>query len=376
MRARRWIGSLIIAISAASLATAAFADIPAFNAAVKAGDYKKAAAEAKAIWSTWDKADRDTAVLAREFGFASYVSGDYAAAQMFGQFLKDNGATLATPDDQPATSRVLLAAASFRLKSEDATRKDLLDALKAREAAAGVDNVSVLAAEALYKADWAAGAWDKASESSGLAWRLLGRAGPGLSYRALDARAAFATSGFLSGPDKADYDNIADAHDAVVAEINAALNPQKRLSFAPMKYQLEAWAMSVGSYFHSGQQTGTNIPINVKQRELAKLDQPMFPESVLTGDQCQKADLQWPIARYPTGALYRNMVGSVIMKMDTDEAGRVTKWEVLAAVPARHFSKAVEDSVPNIYWKRTSADKPDCSLKATSRVAYFMFGRL
>ena len=43
MRARRWIGSLIIAISAASLATASFADIPAFNAAVKAGDYKKAA---------------------------------------------------------------------------------------------------------------------------------------------------------------------------------------------------------------------------------------------------------------------------------------------------------------------------------------------
>ena len=55
----------------ALLTGAAFADIGAFNAAVKAGDYKTAASEAKVIWAGWNHADPDTAVVAREFGFAS-----------------------------------------------------------------------------------------------------------------------------------------------------------------------------------------------------------------------------------------------------------------------------------------------------------------
>jgi hypothetical protein len=244
----------------------AYADIKGFNAAVKAGDYRTAAVEAKSAWPAWDKADPDTAIVAREFGFASYVAGDYAAAREYGVFLRDKGKTLSTPDDQPASSAVLLAAADFRLGASDATRSGLFDALKAREGHAGIDNLSVLAAEALYKYDWGRGDWAKASDSAGLAWRLLGRAGGQLALRAMDARAAAATSGFFSGPDKQDYDNVVDAHDALVDALDAEDNPQRRLAYAPLKYQLEAWSLSMVRYFHSAQQTGTSIPVRLRER--------------------------------------------------------------------------------------------------------------
>lgn len=163
------------------------------------------------------------------------MAGDYAAAREYGIFLRDNGKSLATPDDQPVSSAVLLAAAEFRLGASDATRSALFNALKAREGQAGIDNLSVLAAEALYKQDRAKGDWARASESAGLAWRLLGRAGTQIALRAMDARAAAATSGFFSGPDNKDYDNVVDAHDAPVDALEAESNPQKRL---------EAWTLS------------------------------------------------------------------------------------------------------------------------------------
>ena len=56
--------------SRAAIASPAVADIKAFNAAVKAGDYKTAAAEAKSTWAAFDKTSPDTASVAREFGFA------------------------------------------------------------------------------------------------------------------------------------------------------------------------------------------------------------------------------------------------------------------------------------------------------------------
>ena len=83
---RRWISRILVVFAVLLLGVApAMADIKAFNAAVKAGNYKQAAVEAKSVWATWDRQDRDTAVMAREFGFVSYVAGDFAAARDFAQ---------------------------------------------------------------------------------------------------------------------------------------------------------------------------------------------------------------------------------------------------------------------------------------------------
>lgn len=375
-RTSRKLASLCLAATlAVTGAGVAFGDIKGFNAAVKAGDYRTAAMEAKTAWAEWDRSDPDTATVAREFGFASYVSGDFAAARDYGIFLRDSGKSLETPDSQPASSAVLLAAANFRLGATEATRGALFDALKAREAQAGVDNISVLGAEALYKHDWGKSDWAKASESAGLAWRLLERAGAQLGLRALDARAAAATAGFFSGPDKLDYDNIVDAHDAVVAAIDASDAPAKRLAFAPLKYQLEAWSMSMYNYFDSGQQTGTSIPIRVRERTLKTPEQAVFPEAALTGDQCDNLEADFPGLRYPQSAMYQNMVGTVIMKLEINDAGRVTGWETLAAVPARHFSEAVEKALPQTVFKPGSGSKAGCSIGRSAMIFRMTFRR-
>lgn len=363
-------------VAALGAAGAALADIKGFNAAVKAGDYRTAAAEAKTAWPVWDKSDPDTAIVAREFGFASYVAGDFAAAREYGVFLRDNGKTLSTPDDQPASSAVLLAAADFRLGASDATRGALLDALKAREGKPGIDNLSVLAVEALYKYDWSKGEWAKANESAGVAWRLLDRAGVQLALRALDARATYATSGFFSGPDKQDYDNVVDAHDAVIDAMNNETNPQKRMAFASLKYQLEAWALSMIRYFHSSQQTGTNIPVRVKERSLKAADFAIYPGSGLTGDQCTSVRGDFDHLQYPQAAMYMNMVGTVIMKIDLDSSGRVIKGEVLAAAPAGRFTEEVEKALPRVVFQPGEGSKPGCDLARTDFVFRIMFGRL
>jgi hypothetical protein len=369
MQVGRSIRCAFILGAACLLSTSAFADIKAFNAAVKAGDHKTASAEAKEIWKTWDKSKADTALMAREFGFTSYMAGDYAAARDFGQFLKDQGADLSTPDDQPATSGVLLAAANFRLDANDGIRGTLHAALKKREAVAGIDYMSVLAAEALYKADRASGAWGSTAETAGLAWRLLERAGEQTALRTLDARATAATAGFMSGPDKADYENIADAHDAVIAKIDAALDPRTRLTFAPLKYQLQAWVYSVEEYFRASQQTGSNIPVRLRARQLAKPAAAIFPDSALTGDQCKNVEpVSWPDLDYPQAAAFSGMVGTVVVKLDLDATGRPVKWETLAAVPARNFAKTVEDAMPSLQFQRTMKDASNCNLARTSYV--------
>lgn len=372
---RQLAGLCLAAVVALAGTAAAFGDIRGFNAAVQAGDYRKAAVEAKAAWAEWDRTDPDTATVAREFGFASYVAGDFAAAREYGTFLRDNGKTLATPDDQPASSAVLLAAAEFRLGASDATRAALINALKVREARPGIDNISVLAAEAVYKQDWGKGDWPKAVESSDLAWRLLQRAGPSLALRALDARSAAATAGFFHGPDKQDYDNIVDTHDAVVDAIDAADTPTRRLAFAPLKYQLEAWSMSMINYFDSGQQTGTSIPIRVKERTLKTTAQAIFPDAAITGDQCETLDADFTGLHYPQSAMYKNMVGTVIMKLTVNELGRVSAFETLAAVPARHFADAVEKALPQTVFRPGSGSKPGCTVARSTLIYRMSFAR-
>ncbi|NJM25951.1 MAG: hypothetical protein HC859_11180 [Bacteroidia bacterium] len=139
-------------------------ELEASGTIVRAGDYKTAAAEAEGIWKTWDAGDEQTALIAREFGFASLVAGRNDLARQFGEFLVSEGARLKNPDNQPATSAVLLRVAEFKVKGGEDERKALRDALLARNAAAGVDMTSVLSWEALYLGAWNAADWEGAKE--------------------------------------------------------------------------------------------------------------------------------------------------------------------------------------------------------------------
>ena len=366
----------VIALAAIS-AGAALADIGAFNAAVKAGDFKTASVEAKGVWSTWNPSNPDTATVAREFGFASYVAGDFAAARDYGQFLRDKGGTLAKPDDQPATSRVLHAAANFRLAATDATRKDLFDALKARETAPGVDSISLLAAEALYKADWAAGRWDEVSASGMSAYRIISRGGDAVAVRALEARTTGAAGDFLSRRDKDDYERMVDTHDAIIDAIDAATDPKHRAALVKLSFTARAWALSILSALDTSSQTGSLIPVKAKYREMRNPERGYFDSdrSLSQGLACD-IEVNTNAFTYPRSALFKGMVGAVLMRFDIDEEGRVVDAEPLAAVPARQFSAAVMDAVPKIRFTRAAGSPSNCTVARKNYILTLMFGIL
>lgn len=366
--------NLAIAATLAALALPAFADMKAFNAAVKAGDYKTAAAEAKATWPTWNKADPDTATVAREFGFASYVAGDFAAAREYGVFLKDKGAALPTPDDQPETSAVLLAASEYRLGVTGATRDRLFNTLTVREKANGLDNVSVLASESLYRGDWAAAQWANARASAELSSKLLSRGGDQLAPRAMDAHATSAAAGFLAGRDKQDYDALVDAHDAIVDAIDAAADPKRRATLVTLKYQVEAWALAVQTFFESSEQIGSNIPKNVHDRQLKIAKEPLF-ESPVGREALAFCKGQVDIGKlqYPVSAEFSGLAAAVIVLLDFDASGSEKAIQILGAVPARYFADTVVQAAPTFKLKPTKLDKKGCRLDVKNRILRISF---
>lgn len=361
-----WIRRVLAACAMVLLVAApASADIKAFNAAVKAGNYQQAAAEAKTVWATWDRQDRDTAIMAREFGFVSYVAGDYAAARDYGLFLKDHGATLSTPDDLPATSAVLLAAANFRLDTNATTRAALFDALKKRQAAPGLDLQTALSAEALYMSDRTRGDWNNAWEAARLAHDLLGRGGQPLLSRSLRARASYVTSGFIKGRQRQDYIEIADAHDAVVDALDKTTNAADRAELIRLKFSLQAWAYSVQNYFEVSQQTGSNIPRQVRDRDLKEPAAALFPESTPEAMLC-KREFDKGSLRYPASELYKGLIGTVIVKLDIDREGRISNPEVLAAAPDAGFADAILKTIHTARFKKARDAKPGCIMETKS----------
>ncbi|MEP7211266.1 MAG: hypothetical protein ABI740_10550 [Alphaproteobacteria bacterium] len=339
-----------IVIGLACLAVApAFADIKAYNDAVRAGDYKTAAAEAKGVWTTFDKSSPDAAAVAREFGFSSYLAGDYAAAHDYGQFLKDKGPTLPTPDDQPVVSAVLLAAADYRLDPKSA-RDELSDALVARAMMPGRDNISVLAAEALYNGDWNSAAWSKSIKSADLAAGLIERAGPALRPRFYRARISGAAAEFLASPTPRDWQLMADIHDAIIDDINATADPAARDALARQLYSATTWLTALHTFVHSNaHQTGSHISVEVKERKLKELTAPLFPDVADPRPVC-KGRATLGNFNYPSAAEFRGLPGAVLLKLDFDDAGKVSHAEVLGSVPSDIFANALVKASPGFRW--------------------------
>src|SRR5262245_45006028 len=171
--------ALVGACVAALIALPAFADIKAFNAAVTAGDYKKAAEEASATWPTLDKSRDDIALIAREFGFVAYVAKDYAAAKSFAEFSVAKSAEGAA--EIRSQSSVLVRLSEHKLKPSSATRTALFTSLQERAALTGYDNISFAATDALVAHDLDKGRWKDASASTDLAVKLARAGGPSYS---------------------------------------------------------------------------------------------------------------------------------------------------------------------------------------------------
>ena len=371
----------VVAIAAALLASASFADLKAFNEAVRAGDFKTAASEAELTWKTWDTSDEQTALLAREFGFAALVSGRYDLARQFGEFLVQKGATLPTPDDLPAVSAVFFRVADLKLKDGGAERQALREALNARNAASGLDMTSVLSWEALYIADWNAGDLENAEADSSEAAEFFKRQST-LVHRQREAEIVKAAASFLRGRSRITkgrndfHDAIADVHDAIVSDINAATLPNARDALFEAKWKAEAWALAIASYLDSSYtQIGSSIST---AREPRRLLQPQFaqhPEDPAVAQQplCEgKFDGRKLV--YPSNKQYQGLVGSVIARMETDASGKVIHTEVLAAVPLKSFSDQVVRTMNTWSYKPAKGvDTSSCRLNSHNHTFRVIF---
>jgi len=368
----------------AILAAPAFADIKAYNAAVKAGDYKTAATEAEAIWQTWDKQSADTALIAREFGFAALVSGRNELAQTFGSFLVQNGKTLPTPDDQPATSAVLKAAADFKVsKQGEPERAALRDALFARNTAPGVDMTSVISWQALYVADWNRFDWDSVKKDTAGAADLLKRQPASLLARQREAEVMAVAADFIQGRARqtpqtrsAIYEAMADMHDAIVADLNAAKSPGMRSQLWAIKWKAEAWTGAVESYMSSSySQIGSVISTAVKPRGLARPDSlPVAEDAATAAIPVCDGKFDGPSIKYPESRALEGLVGSVIFRMETAADGKVTRTEILSAVPLDTFGDRVLDAVKDWRYKASkSSTGNSCRLSSRNHIHHVQF---
>lgn len=363
-------------------APAAFAGISEFNEAMRRGDVKAASAESVEIWKTWDKTDPDTALMAREFGFVAMMAGDFAIARQFGRFLWDEGPTLPTPDDHPLTSAVLLRAADHYLENDDETRALLLEALEARRAEEGVDLISANGAEILYDGDWRKGDWNALAESAPIAVDLLSRGQQGLLPRQRRAELVDAAGNFLrqrnnlNNSRNSTHDVMADVHDRIVQDIDADENAAIRDRLWPVKWEAEAWADAIAAFLMSDYSgIDTLIKNKLDPRPLAN-PQVGFVEEDPALASIPMCEGSWDgkRIRYPTSRAFARTVGAVIIRMETDQAGKVVETEVLASIPLTSFSDAVQRAVDTWTFKPDrDADLKNCRLQGSSRILNVTF---
>lgn len=357
----------IAVVMAAMLTGAAVAnDIKTFNSAVRAGDYKAAAAAAEQVWKTWDKSDPDTALLAREFGFAALVSGRNDLALQFGKFLVEQGAALPTADDQPLTSAVLYRAANFKLNNGQRERSALREALVARMDAPGADMTTALSWELLYAADNEVGDWDNSIADANTAAQFLSRS-RGLLVLQRKAELHAVSSEFAKARGRQTqsrndlYDLVADVHDRIVADIDAATSQAQQNEFWPVKWRAEAWAIAVESYINSSyEQVGSNIRTALTPRSLRQPQYAPHPE-VSPMPVCE-GSFEGTRLHYPNSKRFQG-VGSMIVRLETGSNGKVIDAEILGAIPNEEFIEGLVATMKT--WTYTPAmgvDRATCTL--------------
>jgi hypothetical protein len=356
---------------ALGLSAAAFADIKAFNAAVTKGDYKTAAAEAQEIWKTWDKTNKQTALVVREFGFAAYMSGRFDLAKEFGQFLVEQGASLPTADKEPRISAVLYRAADFALSSAEPQALALRQALLDRNKDSDVDMTSVLAWERLYLNRFTTGAWREAETDATAAAQFFGRASA-LLVKQRNAELTKNVSAFMwerlnnTAQRNRPYFGMADLHDGVVADINRIEDENVLKQLWPLKWISEAWVYSLESWLEeSNRGAGTRISSELKPRELKQPDYVQHSEDAATSSLpvCE-GKFEGKEVRYPSSKGFSGSVGAVIARMETDTSGKVTQVEVLAQVPTETFAESVVSTLKT--WKYVQT-KTGVSCRLNSR---------
>lgn len=359
---------LVVLLTSAS----AQADIKSFNAAMKARDFKTAAAEASSTWPTLDKSRDDIAIIAREFGFAALMAGDFAAARTFGNAAVSSSAALGESPEMRIASDLLRDVAAHKLSPSASTRDQLHRSLQARAAHEGLDLITYFAADIATAYDFQRGAWKEAEASANLAKELSEQGGDPYRVQAFRFDLFANVAEYLRTREVNVYGELGALRDRTIAEINAAASDSDAQPFAQLYWEVHAWRSSIGSHL-------------VARR---KMKWPEAPETSppKSGDRAKRLlgfrtddddcfsyiDMRRDI-EYPKSALYKGLIGVVILRVDIDAQGAASNPEIVTAVPDKYFGNAVLKSVDNIRFKPGDKWSEGCSLQQTGRVITFQF---
>lgn len=379
---RRLIRSLAVTTLAAFATAAAHAGIREYNEAVQANDYKRASAEAVQIWATYDKTRSDTAVIAREFAWIAINAGEDDTARVYAEYLVTNGATLATPDNDPLLSKLLLAWSKLGKTPNREARAALSDAIRAwaDSNSTTASPIAATAATVVYSRGWNAQDWKATERDARMAEALYSRLGvEGFlsGYRAsVDASAA----SFMSAQKAGAWLQLADATDAMLARL-APPRPGRGLDLGDMEpayFRALAWMDSMEAFLDYGKRNASMLDSpNTLKREWEQVEArraslksrcnndcttPLPPGEIF---ECRGQWVQTPAILYPSGALFKGFMGATIVRLTTNEAGKVIDAQQMAAVPTEIFPEVTLKAVRQWSLKRKDEDSQSCSLAGT-----------
>lgn len=361
-----------VVIGAILLSGSSFADIKAFNGAMVARDYKKAAAEAAATWPTLDQTRDDIAVIAREFGFAAYLAGDFATARMYGEAAVAGSDRLNEEQVYRLNSALLLRLAEHMTAPTVQSRDALAAAIVQRLADPSLDLVTFAAVDRLTAYDLDQGSWRSAAASASIGERIT--KGAGAEFTEMHYRFALmsASANYMANQNPEAYLRLPALSRRLIEAIAGASTEEEARPLISLYYETDAWDSTASSHLGNYKRVDTStIVADWKAwRETAIYKAAMQRiEKPKSANACELSlTSQSKLPEVPRDKRFRDMIGTVILRMDINENGRSANPEVLAVVPNKDFADAIMKDMPRLSFKRSAKAEDGCSIAQTGYV--------
>ena len=366
---RRLFMGLAACALALTMMSQAAADIASFNAAVKANDYAKAAAEAAATWPTLDKSRADIGEIAREFGFAALVARDYSAAQSYAKFAAEH-----ETGDLQLVAIVLQRLAEYRAGPTDQTRSSLLEAMTKRAERPGFDAISLAAANSLIDANVATQRWVDLRRGAEAAAKMAKDGGPPLLAELRRFELFSKTAAYFEQERMEGFVPIRD-HKALIGHDIESASEEEAKQLVSVYWQAEVWRSVVA--IRLGAQKKWRDDVAEKGAML--LTPEAFPRlAKLTNMEptgCKIMPARQPLDMVRSS---RKHAGAVVLQFDIDSRGHASNPSVLAAYPEDSpFIQAYLGSVDRWTYKPGRQwDAKTCSLARSKHTITLTFAHM
>lgn len=357
---------LLVGLLAASTASA---DIAAFNAAIRARDFKAAAAAARETWPTIPADDPQRALIASEFAFASYMADDFAAA-------RDLAAVVMSDPDADASLKSIAAVshalANLKAEPSNEAADALQAALAARPPASGVDLMTYFGHLALVEYDFTRRRWKAASEAAVNARAFTEGGGDAYAPNVRMFQYLEIVARYLVTRNSKAIAELAAVRDLILADIASAKDDKDAGRFVSHYWQVAAHLASVNSAENSSRKSRRDPPAPEFNERQHRLLSPLRKGAEGAKGCGLAADLK-KLPVYPRSAEYKRYVGTVIMAVDVRADGATYNHRLLAAAPEKDFVPAVQKSFEGLTMKPGKDWMEGCSLETLNYVITVQF---